>query len=111
MLDRVHSPLTTKLVALNGDLDAESLEVDDDSKNNDSREQAHDVGKPLSPESLLTQHTTFIMPREQKVEQRNNGTFKLESVSNVDVVGGKAFQTMDSQMLVAMKKLMRDPRP
>jgi len=80
--------LTTELVALNGDLDAESLEVDDDGKNNDSREQAHDVGKPLPPEGLM-QRTTFIMPREQKVEQCNDGTFKLGSTANVDGGRGK----------------------
>ena len=48
-----------------------------------------ELGKPLSPESLLTQRTTFIMPCEQKVEQRNNGTFKLRSVANVDGSRGK----------------------
>jgi len=75
-LDGVCFSLTMGLVALNGDLNAESLEVDDDGKNNDSREQAHDVGKPLLPEGLM-QRTTFIMPRKQEVKQCNDGTFKL----------------------------------
>jgi len=80
--------LTTELVALDGDLDAESLEVDNDGKNNDSREQAHNVGKPLPPEGLA-QGTTFIMPGEEEVEQRNDGTFKLGSTANVDGGRGK----------------------
>jgi hypothetical protein len=87
-LDGVRSPFTTELVALGGDLDAESLEADDEGKNNDSREQVHDVGKPLPPEGL-TQRTTFIMPREQEVEQHNDGTFKLGSTANVDGGRGK----------------------
>ena len=37
-----------ELVALDRDLDAESLEVDNDGENNDSREQAHNIRKPLS---------------------------------------------------------------
>ena len=80
--------MTTELVALDGDLDAESLEVDNDGKNNDSREQAHNVGKPLPPEGLA-QGTTFIMPGEEEVEQRNDGTFKLGSTANVDGGRGK----------------------
>ena len=61
----------------------ESLEVNDDGKNNDSREQAHDIGKPLPPEGLI-QCATFITPREQEVEQLNDGTFKLRFTANVD---------------------------
>lgn len=68
-------PLTTELAALDRDLDAESLEVDDDGENDNSREQAHNIRKPLSPES----RTTCIMSREQEVEQRNDGMFKLGS--------------------------------
>ena len=37
-LDGIHSPLTTELVALDRDLDAESLEVNNDGENNNSRE-------------------------------------------------------------------------
>jgi len=87
-LDEVRSPLTIGLVALNGDLNAESLEVDDDGKNNNHQEQAHDVRKPLLPEGLM-QRTTFIMPREQEVEQCNDGTFKLISMANIDGGRGK----------------------
>ena len=62
-LDGVRSPLSAELVALDGALDAESLEVDDDGKDNDGREQAHDIRQPLPPESLA-QRTAFIMPLE-----------------------------------------------
>jgi len=42
----------------------------------------------LSRESL-TQRTTCIMPREQEVEQCNDGMFELESKANVDGGWGK----------------------
>jgi len=78
--------LSAELVALDRDFDAESLKVDDDGENNDSREQAHDVGEPLPPEGLA-QCTAFVMPREQEMEQRNDGTFELGPTTNVD--GGR----------------------
>jgi hypothetical protein len=75
-------------MTFDGGLDAESLEIDDDGGNNDGREQAHTVGKPLPPEGL-TQRTTFIMLREQEVEQCSDGTFKLGSTANGDGGRGK----------------------
>jgi hypothetical protein len=109
-LDGVRSPLTTELVALDGDLDAESLEVDDDGKNNDSREQAHNVGS-LS----LQKASRSARPLSCHVNRRWNSAMMAPSNSDprpmLTVVGEKAFQTMDSQMLVAMNKLMPDPRP
>ena len=82
--------MTTESVALDRDLDTEPLEVDDDGENNDSREQAHNVGKSVPPE-CLAQRTSFIMPRKQEVEERNDGAFKLGSTTNVDGSRGKGF--------------------
>ena len=65
------------------------MEGDDDGKNKDSREQAHNVWKPLLLEGLA-QHTTFITTGEQEVEQRSDCTFKLGSTANVDGGRGKS---------------------
>ena len=80
--------MSAELVTLDGDLDAESLEVDDDGKDNDGREQAHNIRQPLPPESLA-QRTAFIVPREQEVEHGDNGTLELGPTADVDGGGGE----------------------
>ena len=87
--------MTTELVALDRDFDAESLKVYDDGENDDSREKAHDVGESLPPEGLA-QRTAFVMPREQEVEQRNDGTFELGPTTNVD--GGRGEGLPDDRL-------------
>ena len=62
-LDGVGTTLATESVALDRDFNAESLEVDDDSENDDSRDQAHDVGEPLPPERL-PEGTSLVVPGE-----------------------------------------------
>ena len=54
------------------------LEVDDNAKNEDSREEAHEVGKILTVESL-TESLDLVSARCQQVEQSDNGTLELSS--------------------------------
>lgn len=49
-LDRIRPSLSTELVALHRNLDTESLEINNDGENNDSRNQIHDIRETFSPE-------------------------------------------------------------
>lgn len=62
--DGVRSARTTLAGRLNGDFDSEALEVDNGSKDNESRQQVHDVGQVLSVESLL-ESALLVGPGEQ----------------------------------------------
>ena len=66
--------------------------IDDDGKNDDSQEQTHDVGS-LSLQKALRSAQPLLC-----------------HVNRRWVVGEKAFQ-WDLQMLVAINKLVPDPRP
>ena len=55
--------------------------------------------QPLSPHENRRWNSSMMAPSN------------LDPQPMLMMVGQKAFQTMDSQILVAMKKLMPDPRP
>ena len=82
-LDGIRTTLTTETVALDRDFDAETLEVDNDSENNDSSDQVHNVRKTVTPERF-TKGTALVVPGEEKVEERDDGALKLGSTSSVD---------------------------
>ena len=82
-LDGVAAALAAEAVALDGDLDAEALEVDDDGEDSDSRNEVHNVGEPLAPERLA-EGTALVIPSEEEVEQRDNSTLKLGATAGVD---------------------------
>jgi hypothetical protein len=65
--DWVTSPLSSEPVALDGNFDPESLEVDDDDENNDSSNEVHHIRQSFSPESL-TKCAAFVVPSEQQME-------------------------------------------
>ena len=60
--------LTAESVALDGDLNPEALEVDDDCRDSDSHGQVHDVGEVLTLE-CLTERAALVVPGEAQVEE------------------------------------------
>ena len=87
-LDGVSATLSTVSVALNGDLNTESLEVDDEGKYGDGSDEVHHVGKPLAVESLL-EGARLVVPGEEEMEQGDESSFELGSTASVDGGGGE----------------------
>lgn len=65
-------------VALDGDLDTESLEVDDDTKDDDGGEEVHHVGG-VGAVKGFTEGAHLVRASEEKVEQVDDSTFELSS--------------------------------
>lgn len=84
--DWVRAAGTTLARGLDGDLDAETLEVDDGGEDSESGQQVHDVGEVLSVESLL-EGTLLVGPGHQEVEEGDDGTLELGTTTSVD--GGR----------------------
>lgn len=82
-LDGVSTTLATEPVGLDGDLDTETLEVDDNGENNNSGDEVHDVGETITPE-CFTESTALVVPGEEEVEERNEGAFEFRSTTGVD---------------------------
>ena len=89
-LDGVRATLATELVALYGNFNAESLEVNDDSEDNDSRDEVHNIGKTFPPKSL-SEGAALIVPGEEEMEESDESALKLGSSTNVDGGRGKGF--------------------
>ena len=81
--DGVGGVLATVASRFDGQIDAESLEVYDDSKDEDCGQQIHQVGQVLAVESLA-ESSNLVLTSSQKVEQGNNGTFELCASASVD---------------------------
>lgn len=84
--DGVRSTSTTLARRLDGDLDAETLEVDDSGEDCNGGEEVHDVGKVLAVESLL-ESSLLVGPGHEKVEEGDDSTLKLGTTAGVD--GGR----------------------
>ena len=82
--------MASKTVALDRDLDAEALKINDDSKHGKSSDEIHHVRKALTPESL-SKGTALIIPCEKEVEKGDDGALKLRSTARIDGCGGKRF--------------------
>lgn len=82
-LDWVGSALSTESVALDGNLDAESLKVDDEGEHGNGRDEVHDVRETLAVERFL-ERATLVVPGEEEVEQGDEGTLELGSSTSVD---------------------------
>ena len=80
--------MTSHLGRLDGDLDPETLEVDDDGKDGDRGQEVHDVGQSL-PVKGLFERSGLVVPGEEQVEEGNDGTLKLGTSTGVDRVGGE----------------------
>lgn len=86
-LDGVGTTLATETGRLDGELNTETLEVDDNAKDENGGQQVHDVGEVLAVEGLL-QGTGLVGAGEEQVEESDQGTLELGAVT--DVVGGGA---------------------
>ena len=82
-LDGERALLTTELGRLDRDFDTEALQVNDNQEHSQRRDEIRHVGQALAVESLF-KRTGLVVPREQKVEQRNDGTLKLGTTTGVD---------------------------
>lgn len=86
--DGVRTAHTTLAGGLDGDLNAEALQVDNGGEDQESGQQVHDVGKVLAVESLV-QSTLLVGPGQEKVEQGDDGTLELGATTSVDGGGGE----------------------
>jgi len=82
-LDWVGSVVSSISGGFDWEVDSEALEVDDDSEDEYSGHQVHDIRQILSVKSF-PQSPEFITPGRQKMEQSNNGSFELGTSSGVD---------------------------
>lgn len=85
---RERSAHTTLAVGLDGNLHAESLEVDDGSENNDSGQEVHNVRQALTVERLA-KGKLLVRPGDQKVEEGDDGALELGTAASVDGGGRK----------------------
>lgn len=72
--------------ALDRYFDPESLEIDHRSKDDKGSQEVHDIGQVL-PVECFTESSLLIRPREEKMEERNDGSFKFRSSAGVDSCG------------------------
>jgi hypothetical protein len=79
----VRTAHTTLARGLDGDLDAETLEVDDGAEDGNGSDQVHDVGQVLAVEGLL-EGKLLVGPGDQKVDKGDNGTLELGTSASVD---------------------------
>lgn len=87
--DGVGSAHTTLARRLDGNLNAESLKVNDSGENQESGQKVHDVGEILAVESLL-QSTLLVGPGQEQVEESNDGTLELGASTGVNGCGGES---------------------
>lgn len=82
-------PTSTALTGgLDGDLDAETLEVDDGGEDDKGGQQVHDVGQVLPVEGLL-QGALLVGPGHEQVEEGDDGTLVLGATASVDAGRGE----------------------
>lgn len=81
--DGVGSTHSTLAGRLDGDLNAEALEVDDGSEDDECSQKVHNVGQVLAVEGL-TQSTLLVGPGQQEVEESDDGAFELRATASVD---------------------------
>jgi hypothetical protein len=84
--DGVGTAHTTLARGLDGDLDAETLEVDDGAEDGDGSDQVHDVGQVLAVEGLL-EGKLLVGPCDQKVDKGDDGTLELGTSAGVNGSG------------------------
>jgi len=78
--------LTTETIALDWNLNAEALKVNDNGKHSKSGDEVHHVGKTLTPESL-PKGPALVIPGEEEVEKGDDGTLELRSTASIDSSG------------------------
>ena len=93
--DGVRTAHTTLARRLDGDLDAETLEVDDGAEDGNGSDQVHDVGQVLAVEGLL-EGKLLVGPGDQKVDKGDDGTLELRTSASVD--GGRRESLPDDRL-------------
>lgn len=93
--DGVRTAHTTLARGLDGNLDAETLEVDDSGEDGNSSDQVHDVGQVLAVESLL-EGELLVGPGDQKVNKGDDGTLEFRTSASVD--GGRRESLPDDRL-------------
>jgi hypothetical protein len=94
-LDGVSAALATEAVALDRNLDTETLEVNNEGEDSDGRDEVHDVGQPLTVERLL-ERARLVVPGEEEVEERDDGALEFGSTTGVD--GGRGESLPDNRL-------------
>jgi hypothetical protein len=87
--DGVRTAHATLAGGLDGDLNAEALQVDDSGEDEEGSQKVHDVGEVLAVEGLV-QSTLLVGPGEEQVEQGDNGTLELGTTASVDSGRGES---------------------
>ena len=64
------------------------MEVDDDHEDERSRDEVGDVGEVLSVKRL-NEGRPLVVPRDEEVEERDDGSLELSSLTGVDGGGGE----------------------
>jgi hypothetical protein len=75
---------------LDGDLDTETLEVDNGGEDDEGSQQVHDIGKVLAVEGLA-QSTLLVGPGEKEVEESDDCTLEFRATTSVDSGWGESF--------------------
>ncbi|RUP46919.1 hypothetical protein BC936DRAFT_146374 [Jimgerdemannia flammicorona] len=75
--------LATEPVGLDGEFDAEALQVDDDAEDQACGQEVHDVGQVLAVEGLL-EGAGLVLAGEEKVDEGDDGALKLIAAARVD---------------------------
>ena len=110
-LDWVGALLATGRAVLHREIHTETLEVDYDQENDQSGHELDHVRKVVLPVEGLTQCTDLVTTCDEQVEEGDDSTSNSVPRFVWRVMGEKAFQMIDSQMFVAMKREIPDPRP
>ena len=87
-LDGVDTTLATVAVRLDGDLNTEALEVNDDREDDDGGDEGHDIREAITVEGFL-EGPGLVVPSEEEMEQGDQGTLELGSTAGVDGRGGE----------------------
>lgn len=93
--DWVRSTSTTLAGGLDWDLNAESLKVDDSRKDEEGRDEVHDVGEILSVEGFV-KGTLLIWPCQEQVKERNDSAFEFWPTACVN--GGRGESLPDDRL-------------
>lgn len=88
-LDWVWLSETSDLSAAEGELNSESLEIDDDEHHNDSGEQVHQVWCTL-PVKRLLQGKNLVWLGQKEVEKGNNASLEFSSLVSSNGNWGEA---------------------
>ncbi len=89
-LDWVAGGLAAEAGGLDGQVDAEALEVDDDAEDEDGGEQVGEVGQVLAVEGFF-EGADFVVAGGEEVEEGDDGAFELCAAAGVDGGGREGF--------------------